>query len=298
MDGRGRAGSGCRAGFIAVESGDIFIAPRGYPPQAAVRPGGNRLGRFDSDEPECRHTLRGRWRGHDVVSRLGQTFMAGDGEGLRAAAANQRTGGKPGQLPDHGSPRAGCGWARTRKSPCGMVPGFKPSRPTNAELPVDVAFLSVAEDGRLWAGAGGHVREAIGRQWILEAESLRDVFTGNLSRMGAQADHRGGVWLYDYGRGLSHIAADGQVRQFGPQEGFPGDRVNCFFEDHEGNWWAGLDAEGLVRIRERRFQTIDTSGPVSTKPARSVCEETNGTALDWHAGRRSGALAGGSFAPT
>jgi signal transduction histidine kinase/ligand-binding sensor domain-containing protein len=154
---------------------------------------------------------------------------------------------------------------------------FQTITPTNAELPADVEFLSVARDGRLWADADGHVREAIGRRWILEAESLKNVFTGNLSRMGAQADHRGGVWLYDYGRGLTHVAADGQVLKFGPPEGFPGDRVNCFFEDHEGNWWAGLDAEGLVRIRERRFQTIDIGGQVSTKPARSVCEQTDGT---------------------
>lgn len=154
---------------------------------------------------------------------------------------------------------------------------FQTVIPTNAELPVDMAFLSIAEDGGLWAVANGRVRKAMDRKWILEAESLKNVFTGNLSRMGARKDHHGGVWLYDYGRGLTHIAADGQVRQFGPQEGFPGERVNCFFEDHEGNWWAGLDAGGLVRIRERRFQTIDTSGQVPTKPARSVCEETNGT---------------------
>src|ERR1035437_6447288 len=140
-----------------------------------------------------------------------------------------------------------------------------------------MGFLSITEDGGLWAVANGRVRKAMDRKWILEAESLKNVFTGNLSRMGAREDHHGGVWLYDYGRGLSHIADDGQVRQFGPQEGFPGERVNCFFEDHEGNWWAGLDAGGLVRIRERRFQTIDTSGQVPTKPAKSVCEETNGT---------------------
>ena len=154
---------------------------------------------------------------------------------------------------------------------------FQSAMPTNAELAADVAFLSIAEDGRLWAGVDGQVRAAVDRRWIREVESLKNVFTGNLSRMGAHEDHRGGVWLYDYGRGLSHIAADGAVRQFGPAEGFPGERVNCFFEDHEGNWWAGLDAGGLVRIRERRFQIIGTSGQVSTKPARSVCEETDGT---------------------
>jgi signal transduction histidine kinase/ligand-binding sensor domain-containing protein len=162
-------------------------------------------------------------------------------------------------------------WDRTRFQNVTPIPQG------GIELPMDVEFLSIAKDGRLWAGASGHVREAIDRRWILEAESLKNVFTGNLSRMGTQEDHHGGVWLYDYGRGLWHINASGQVRQFGPQEGFPGERVNSFFEDHEGNWWAGLDAGGLVRIRERRFQTIDTGGQVSTKPARSVCEETNGT---------------------
>ena len=154
---------------------------------------------------------------------------------------------------------------------------FQTVTPTNAELPVAVSFLSVAEDGGVWAVANGRVRKAVDRRWLLEAAPLKNVFTGNLSRMGAHEDHRGGMWLYDYGRGLSHIAADGQVRQFGLPEGFPGERVNCFFEDHEGDWWAGLDAGGLVRIREKRFQTIDASGKVSTKPVRSVCEDRNGT---------------------
>jgi ligand-binding sensor domain-containing protein/signal transduction histidine kinase len=154
---------------------------------------------------------------------------------------------------------------------------FQTVTPTNADLPANVTFLSVAEDGRLWAGVDGSVREAIDRRWILECEPLRNVFTGNLSRMGAREDHRGGVWLYDYGRGLSHIAADGQVQRFGLQEGFPGERVDCFFEDREGSWWMGLNAGGLVRVRERRFQTIDTGGEVSMKPATSVCQGSDGT---------------------
>ena len=154
---------------------------------------------------------------------------------------------------------------------------FQTATPTNAEMSGDITFLSVAEDGRFWASLGGRVREAKDRRWILEAQSLRNIFTNNLSRGGAHEDHHGGVWLYDYALGLWHVAADGGVRQFGSQEGFPGERVNCLFEDHEGNWWAGLDAGGLVRIRERRFQIIDTGGQPSVKPARSVCEETNGT---------------------
>jgi signal transduction histidine kinase/ligand-binding sensor domain-containing protein len=153
---------------------------------------------------------------------------------------------------------------------------FRNATPTNEDFAGNVTFLSAGADGQLWVGASGHVREARNRRWILEAAALKNVFTGNLSRGGAREDHHGGVWLFDYGPGLWHVAADGSVRQFGAQEGFPGERVNCLFEDHEGNWWAGLDAVGLVRIRERRFQIIDMGAQLSARPARSVCEEASG----------------------
>ena len=155
---------------------------------------------------------------------------------------------------------------------------FQTVTPTNGELEVDVSFLSVADDNRLWASVDGRVREALGRRWILDAASTTNIFTRTFGwRMGGREDHHGGVWLYDYGLGLSHIAADGRVQRLGAQDGVAGDRVECFFEDREGNWWMGLDAGGLVRIRERRFQGIVTSGQVLPTPAKSVCEETNGT---------------------
>lgn len=154
---------------------------------------------------------------------------------------------------------------------------FQNETPTNGPPEVNVAFISVGSDGRIWAGVDGRVRQAVGRRWSLESVATTNVFTRTFGRMGACADHRGGVWLYDYGLGLTHVSAAGEVRRFGAPDGFAGDRVNCFFEDREGNWWVGLDAGGLVRIRERRFQTIGGSGLVSTTPARSVCATTNGT---------------------
>ena len=154
---------------------------------------------------------------------------------------------------------------------------FQPATPTNGAAEVNVEFLSIAGDDRIWAGVNGRVREAVGMRWVLEADYITNVFTRTYGgRMGAREDHHGGVWLYDYGLGLSHIAADGRMRRFGAQDGFAGERVYGFFEDHEGNWWMGLDAGGLVRIRERRFQTIGTSGQILTTPAKSVYEETNG----------------------
>jgi signal transduction histidine kinase/ligand-binding sensor domain-containing protein len=154
---------------------------------------------------------------------------------------------------------------------------FRNASPTNSAGPVDVGFLSVAADGGIWAVVDGRLRKAIGRRWVLEVGQLKDVFKGNLSRMGALDDHRGGVWLYDYGKGLWHVAADGKLQMFGSKDGFPTEHARCFFEDREGNLWAGLDTGGLVRLCERRFRTIDQGGDISAKPARSVCEESDGT---------------------
>lgn len=154
---------------------------------------------------------------------------------------------------------------------------FQTMTPTNAEPVKEVGLLSVAADGSYWALCEGRIRKAFGRRWVLEAESIRGLFSEMWKRVGGREDHRGGLWIYDYGRGVMHIGADGVVRRLGPQDGFPGDRVDCFLEDREGNWWAGVDAGGLARIRERRFQTIDVGGEVSTKPAKSVCQENNGT---------------------
>lgn len=154
---------------------------------------------------------------------------------------------------------------------------FRTATPTNAASATVVDFLAVTEPDHLWAVVNGRVWEVFGRRWLREVQSLREVFTGNLSTMGALADHHGGVWLYDRERGLFHVNAEGQSRHFGADENFPGDRVNCFFEDREGNWWAGLDAGGLVRLRERRFQTVISDQQTSSKPARSVCEDQDGT---------------------
>jgi ligand-binding sensor domain-containing protein len=154
---------------------------------------------------------------------------------------------------------------------------FQTMTPTNDAAPKDVGYLSVAADGSFWALTDGRWRKAEGRRWVIEAEGLGEVFRKLPIRRGAEDDHQGGLWLYDYSLGVMHIGADGLVHRLGPQDGFPGDRVGCFMEDREGNWWAGVDAGGLARIRERRFQTIEVGGEVSTKPAKSVCQESDGT---------------------
>ena len=115
------------------------------------------------------------------------------------------------------------------------------------------------------------------RKWQFEVEDLRDVFTGNLGRMGAHEDHTGGMWLYDYGRGLFHVNAKGGALRLTAEDGFPGERVACFFEDREGNCWAGLDSGGLARVRARTFLTVSASDGNFPKAAKTVCEDQHGT---------------------
>ncbi len=153
---------------------------------------------------------------------------------------------------------------------------FQIATPTNSETSLGMTFLAVTAGEHIWAVARGCVCEAGARRWILAPEPPRNIFTDNSGQIRAQEDHHGGMWFYNYGRGLIHVSAAGDVRQLTPEDGFPGDRVYCLFEDREGDWWAGLDASGLVRVREAQFHTAAASEGSLAKAAKSVCEDANG----------------------
>jgi signal transduction histidine kinase/ligand-binding sensor domain-containing protein len=154
---------------------------------------------------------------------------------------------------------------------------FECMTPTNGEPALDVKFLYGSPDGSLWAIANDRVRRARARQWVCEAPACRGVFTGGLDRLGMQEDRRGGVWIYHYGKGIFHINADGQAQQFATQEDFPGERVDCFYQDRESNLWAGVDRGGLVRLREKRFSVLSTGASPAAKAAVAVAQDDQGT---------------------
>src|SRR5882724_8629072 len=133
---------------------------------------------------------------------------------------------------------------------------FQTMTPTNGESSLNVSWLYIAPDGDVWIIANERVRKARERQWIFEAESCRGLFSGYQDRLGLQEDRNGGVWIYHYGKGLFHIRPDGRTRELALEESFPGERVDCFFEDREGNLWSGVDRGGLVRLREKRFISL------------------------------------------
>jgi signal transduction histidine kinase/ligand-binding sensor domain-containing protein len=147
---------------------------------------------------------------------------------------------------------------------------FQPATP-GGSLP-HVTSLSITADGRVWAVADGCVCQAEGGKWILPPDSSRHIFSGEFGPVGMQDDQHGGMWFYNYGRGLIHADAAGVIHELTATDGFPGARVYCSFADREGNLWVGLDAGGLVRVREAQFHTVDAS---HEKAAKSVCEDTN-----------------------
>jgi signal transduction histidine kinase/ligand-binding sensor domain-containing protein len=153
---------------------------------------------------------------------------------------------------------------------------FQAATPAGPE-PSPVSFLTVSADERIWAVVNGAVGEAQTNRWVFPPDPLQKIFSASPGRIGAQADHRGGMWFYNYGRGLLHVSAAGQIRQLTAEDGFPGDRVYAFFEDQEGDWWAGLDAGGLVRVRERQFHAVVAAENNLLRAAKSVGEERDGT---------------------
>jgi ligand-binding sensor domain-containing protein len=133
---------------------------------------------------------------------------------------------------------------------------FQSMVPTNGEPSLNISWVCFSTNREAWIIANERVRRAQGRQWVFEAEPCRGLFSGYQDRLGMQEDRNGAAWLYHYGRGLFHIRRDGQTRQLDLEENFPGERVDCFYEDREGNLWCGVDRGGLVRLRQKRFVTL------------------------------------------
>jgi len=148
--------------------------------------------------------------------------------------------------------------------------------PTNGEPELDVRQLQLSGSGGMWVFANGRMRKALGREWVSEGESLRGIFNPESSRSGKLDDRQGGLWIWDYGRGIAHVTSDGQVWRFTAGERFNSERATAVFEDREGNIWAGFEPGGLVRIRESRFRALPNSESLAVNAARSVCEDAQG----------------------
>jgi signal transduction histidine kinase/ligand-binding sensor domain-containing protein len=149
--------------------------------------------------------------------------------------------------------------------------------PRGGEATVDANFLFHVRDGSAWVVANEKLRKLDGGRWVEGVEPWEESLTGSsVMRLGAHEQADGTTWFYQYGLGLVCVSTDGATHRFTAEEGFPNDRVDCFFEDQEGNLWAGVNRGGLVRLRKQRFQVISVGEGSQSAVMQTVCQDASG----------------------
>lgn len=162
---------------------------------------------------------------------------------------------------------------------------FVDMTPTNGPPELAVSQMVACRDGSLWVIAGNALGHCADRCWLERVDSFVDQFQNAVQGPVLHADSRGGAWASVYGDGLWHVSQAGRVSRIGPREGLPNASVECWFEDHEGNVWAGLRDGGLVCLRPRLFHTVWPAARLANQATRSVCEDAAGAMWFGTAGR-------------
>jgi signal transduction histidine kinase/ligand-binding sensor domain-containing protein len=152
---------------------------------------------------------------------------------------------------------------------------FEDETPTNGEAVVNTSFIACTASNGCWILADGKARKCVDRRWVAEADSWQDLGQVNLAFLGAYEDRAGGIWFRNYGTGLYHANPDGTTQRISAADGLPDDRVSCWFQDHEGNLWVGVDHGGLVRLRQKQFHLIGAAEGLSIPAVSTVCEDSD-----------------------
>ena len=153
---------------------------------------------------------------------------------------------------------------------------FADQTPTNGAASVPTTFLFFTTHDGYWAFTGGAVRHAVGRRWVADVTAWRELTKAQMIGLGAHEERDGDVWFRDHGQGLFHARGDGRVETLSATNGLPGNRVNCWFQDHEGNLWAGIERGGLVRLRKRSFDVIGATPAAQNFAVSTICEDGEG----------------------
>lgn len=152
---------------------------------------------------------------------------------------------------------------------------FEDETPTNGEPALAISFLFCNATNGLWAFANNSVRHAINRQWTATNESWPNLVKANPFFVRAYEERNGNVWFRDYGQGLFCAGADGKFSHLSSTNGLPENRVSCWFQDREGNLWAGVDRGGLVRLCKKQFQTPGGDS-LKNVAVSTICEDPEG----------------------
>lgn len=156
--------------------------------------------------------------------------------------------------------------------------GFEAMAPASPEEKLALRFLFFPRDGQPWLIGNGRFRQMANRQWIDEVSEWRDLLGPDFPiYQQMHEDRQGGLWFAPPHRGIFYLAPDGQRRQLTTKDGLSSDFVTSWLEDREGNIWLGTERGGLVRLRQKRFHTLNLGQALSTAAAMSVCEDRHGT---------------------
>lgn len=153
---------------------------------------------------------------------------------------------------------------------------FADQTPTNGGAASDTTYLFFTSSNGFWAFTDGTVRHAIGRQWVANVEAWRDLTKAQMIGLGAHEAREGDVWFRDHGQGLFHASRDDRWETLSATNGLPGNRVNCWYQDQEGNLWVGIERGGLVRLRKRSFEVIGDSRASQIFAVSTICEDQAG----------------------
>jgi len=149
---------------------------------------------------------------------------------------------------------------------------YKPVNSPVGKSGIAVTEIFPTRNGSLWVVADEHLWKWEGGRWTQDAglwpvrEPLRRLLE----------DRSGSLWFSQYGHGLLRLERDGTFLTLTKQNGLPGDLVRSFFQDGEGNFWAGFDRGGLVQLRPKQFQALGADDGLSDPVVLGVCEDAGG----------------------
>ncbi|HPW91450.1 MAG TPA: two-component regulator propeller domain-containing protein [Verrucomicrobiota bacterium] len=148
--------------------------------------------------------------------------------------------------------------------------------PTNGEPEIVVRQLVFTDDRGLWVRDETRLRKCLGRAWVAAAAPWDGHFQPAVKPLEMYGGAQGGIWVVHYSDGIWHVDRSGRVARISHKEGLPANHVESWFQDREGNIWAGLSGGGLVRLRRRTFQQVWPGESLPERAARSVCEDAAG----------------------